>query len=336
MLSPPPLSRRSSLATAEGLVLPLPSRLPSPLPAQLKDDNTFPIAPSAVPTTPVTSFPHVDHLVPVIIIPCSIVGVLVRLGLVYIFTFQGQQVFPLIWPQFLGSFLMGLLVSVRTWIEQGSQKQWQQITGPAMYIGLTSGLCGSITTFSSWSLAMFEELINPTKIARHPLQNILSAISELGVTLAMAMSGLQLGGHLGEVLVSAKEPNPTTSSAATRSQVVNSNNQSATPLQTAPAIQSKYWILHFTLVVLSLLVWVAVIVASIWMPTESRDSWRHVVFSCALAPLGAILRWYLSRFSLRIPYFPIGTFGANILGSFILAAVVCLQFSPTITGVQPT
>ncbi|KAG0014007.1 hypothetical protein BGZ82_001951, partial [Podila clonocystis] len=48
---------------------------------------------------------------------------------------------------------------------------------------------------------MFEELINPTKIWRHPMQNILSALSELLVTLAMSVTGLQLGMHLGNALL---------------------------------------------------------------------------------------------------------------------------------------
>lgn len=149
----------SSLEIEEGIILPTPQDAPS--------------SPTPVPSIPVTALPHAFTLIPALIIPCSILGVLIRLGLKYITTFPGQQVFPLIWAQFVGCVLMGLFVSTRSRIEEGTGKdiRRQQI-GPLVYVGLTSGLCGSITTFSSWSLGMFEELINPTKIWRHPLQNV--------------------------------------------------------------------------------------------------------------------------------------------------------------------
>ncbi|KAF8944427.1 hypothetical protein BGZ47_004231, partial [Haplosporangium gracile] len=102
-------------------------------------------------------------------------GLLIRLGLVSIEAFAGQQVFALAWPQFIGCILMGLFVSTRKWIDGGfvlpdspSKGHW---VGAFIYVGLSSGLCGSITTFSSWNLALFSELINSAKVARHPLQN---------------------------------------------------------------------------------------------------------------------------------------------------------------------
>ncbi|KAF9129078.1 hypothetical protein BGX30_014077 [Mortierella sp. GBA39] len=144
-------------------------------------------------------------LLPAIIIPFSIMGLLIRLGLVSIETFAGQQVFALAWPQLIGCLLMGLFVSTRKWIDGGfvlpdstSKGHW---IGAFVYVGLSSGLCGSITTFSSWNLALFNELINTAEVARHPLQNILSALTELVVTLSLSISGLQLGSHLGEALL---------------------------------------------------------------------------------------------------------------------------------------
>lgn len=116
-------------------------------------------------------------VLPSLIIPFSILGLLIRLGLVWIETFSGQQVFALAWPQFVGCVLMGLFVSTRSRIEQGLVADGRTITkghwiGSFVYVGLSSGLCGSITTFSSWSLGMFLEFINPSKLGRHPLQNV--------------------------------------------------------------------------------------------------------------------------------------------------------------------
>jgi fluoride ion exporter CrcB/FEX len=116
-------------------------------------------------------------LLPSLIIPFAILGLLIRLGLVWIETFSGQQVFALAWPQFIGCLLMGLFVSTRTWIERGFLEEKSATVnkcwiGSLVYVALSSGLCGSITTFSSWSLGMFVELINPYKVGRHPLQNV--------------------------------------------------------------------------------------------------------------------------------------------------------------------
>ncbi|KAG0048080.1 hypothetical protein BGZ90_007718, partial [Linnemannia elongata] len=130
------------------------AELPPPLETQTA--NTIDTVNTLINAPPLPTRARI--LLPSIIIPFSIMGLLIRLGLGH-------------------------------WI------------GAFVYIGLSSGLCGSITTFSSWNLALFNELINTANVSRHPLQNILSALTELVVTLALSISGLQLGYHLGEALL---------------------------------------------------------------------------------------------------------------------------------------
>lgn len=43
----------------------------------------------------------------------SVFGVLARLGLQALFDFDGQAVFPIIWAQALGCFIMGVLLAVK-------------------------------------------------------------------------------------------------------------------------------------------------------------------------------------------------------------------------------
>ncbi|GJJ69926.1 fluoride exporter [Entomortierella parvispora] len=342
-------------------------------------------------------------LQPAIIIPFAILGLLIRLGLNSIQTFAGQQVFALVWPQFVGCMIMGALVATRDWIEKGfglldyKDKAKGHWLGPYFYVALSSGLCGSITTFSSWSVGTFVELINPARINRHPLQNILSALSEIAVTIAMSLVGLKFGKHLGQSLIkivddrmtpgegpSFSEENlaavlaeedtnvmpgstelapsevftqmesPTDSSTQTETETQTSTQiqtyaqmqtpaqrstaQSAAPKQEIIHIPSAptLWTLHdWLFIVAGGALWLGVIFAAIWMPSASFRSWRHVAFACCFAPLGANLRWYMSRWnasSLRRFQFPLGTFAANILGSVILGAVVCMQHSVAIRG----
>ncbi|KAH7056070.1 CrcB-like protein-domain-containing protein [Linnemannia elongata] len=276
------------------------AELPPPLETQTA--NTVDTVNTLVNAPPLPTRARI--LLPSIIIPFSIMGLLIRLGLVSIETFAGQQVFALAWPQFIGCLLMGLFVSTRGWID-----------GAFVYIGLSSGLCGSITTFSSWNLALFNELINTANVSRHPLQNILSALTELVATLALSISGLQLGYHLGEALL----------------QLATNWGLALTP-PSPPVPPNRWTILDIVIVSAAIILWTGVICAAILVPRESRLSWRRIVLACCFAPAGAILRWYLSRFNSRSKLFPLGTFAANLGGSIILAAIVCLQHTSAAGG----
>ncbi|KAI8353145.1 CrcB-like protein-domain-containing protein [Mortierella sp. GBAus27b] len=281
--------------------------------------------------SPTQSPARTSILPPSLIIPFSILGLLIRLGLAWIETFSGQQIFALAWPQFIGCVLMGLFVSTRSWIEFGlfangssTKRHW---IGPFVYVALSSGLCGSITTFSSWSLGMFVELINPAKLSRHPLQNILSALAELIATLAMSITGLQLGTHLGEAIL------PLLSKTSLTPIIPQSSQPNAAP---KPAHPPAHWTAFDYIIIVSCTVlWIGMIIATVFIPEASISSWRHVTLATCFAPLGAILRWYLSRFNSRIKTFPVGTFAVNIGGSLILAAIVCLQHTPGAGGTSP-
>lgn len=76
----------------------------------------------------------------------SFFGVLIRLGLTYINTYDGQPVPPLIWAQVVGCAIMGSAVARRDTLENGYL---------FLYLGISTGLCGCITTFSSWMNLVF-------------------------------------------------------------------------------------------------------------------------------------------------------------------------------------
>ena len=76
----------------------------------------------------------------------SFLGLLARLGLIAINTFNGREIFPILWAQIVGCAVMGLVTSRKTQIEE--------LYLP-LYTGLTTGLAGSITSFSSWMSGIF-------------------------------------------------------------------------------------------------------------------------------------------------------------------------------------
>jgi len=55
------------------------------------------------------------------------------------------------------------------------------------------------------------------------------------------------------------------------------------------------------------------------------ESSQSIWFSCVFSPFGASLRYFLSSYNKKIPYFPLGTFVVNILGTIILSICFVLE-----------
>lgn len=61
-----------------------------------------------------------------------------------------------------------------------------------------------------------------------------------------------------------------------------------------------------------------------------KETWRgQVLFSLVFAPLGCLLRFYMSlKLNGLVPSFPLGTFTANIFGTAVLGMTYDLQRAP--------
>jgi fluoride ion exporter CrcB/FEX len=90
-------------------------------------------------------------------------GVLGRLGLTAIGTYSGQSVFPVIWAQTVGCLVMGLCLGAKPEIEA---------VFPPLYVGLTTGFCGSMTTFSTWVFQMWQAFANDLGTNHHGFHNV--------------------------------------------------------------------------------------------------------------------------------------------------------------------
>jgi fluoride ion exporter CrcB/FEX len=85
------------------------------------------------------------------LIPVSILGMLIRVGLTLLETYDGEPVFALAYAQFIGCTIMGFVVKKKDFL----LKKYLPLQ-----IALSTGLCGSITTFSSWQLAIYQAFAN--------------------------------------------------------------------------------------------------------------------------------------------------------------------------------
>ena len=230
----------------------------------------------------------------------SIWGALARIGLTALSTYPGVPVFPLIWAQFVGCAFIGFLLQDKTLFP----KEERYV---ALYIGLTTGFCGSLTSFSSFMWDCFRAMANLDPYsARGVGDNVLALISQVIITLCVSIAALRFGAHV--------------------AQVVRRLLPSITPLTAA---RQHLDILGVTLGVAG---WAAAGIMTGLLP-----QYRQELFTTVLAPLGmthsmynqlitgALCRWQLSRFNPVIPSFPLGTFAANMIATAILGICNLIQ-----------
>jgi fluoride ion exporter CrcB/FEX len=193
-----------------------------------------------------------------------------------------------------------------------------------LYIGLTTGFCGSLTSFSSFMRDVFLALANalpdpslPAGASIAPRNggfSFMALVAVILITVALSLSALIVGAHSALALTRIT---PTMPFALTR-RIVD------------PAI-----------VVLAWGCWLGAVFLAIWPPDRhdpGRDVWRgRAVMALVFAPLGCLLRFFVSlRLNSRIPAFPLGTFVVNIFGTIIEGMCFDLQRVPGLGAGGPS
>lgn len=199
-----------------------------------------------------------------------------------------------------------------------------------LYIGLATGFCGSLTSFSSFIRDVFLSLSNeaPTIISkdrstllipRNGGFSFLALLAVIIITLGLCLSALKLGAHLA---IAAERITP------------------AIP----PLFLHK--ILDRVVVVLAGGMWLGAVFMAIWPPdrpsgpaaggnvSSSQEKWRGwVLWALVFSPVGCICRFYFSVLLNGLSAsFPIGTFVVNIFGTIMLGICWDLQRAPLAAG----
>ncbi|KAL4787924.1 CrcB-like protein-domain-containing protein [Aspergillus varians] len=254
----------------------------------------------------------------------SIFGTLARLGLQALTFYRGAPVVTgVLWANVGGSLLMGFFLEDKnifreewgnprkahdtsTRDEESKRHKSIKKTIP-LYIGLTTGFCGSFTSFSSFIrdvfLALSNDLPDPSSPASAPNggYSFMALTAIILTQVALSLASLIFGSHLALAFEHFHLP-PTI------------------PFRlTCRFIDPLFTLLGWGC-------WLGSIFLAIF-PPQGKDAWRgHAIFAIVFAPLGCLLRFYLSiLLNARIPHFPLGTFAVNILGTIILAMCYDLQ-----------
>ncbi|PGH01249.1 hypothetical protein AJ80_09033 [Polytolypa hystricis UAMH7299] len=277
----------------------------------------------------------------------SILGALARLGMQALTVYPGTPVtMSVLWANVAGCFVMGFLSEDRNLFQQEWSVHGQASAsnkpenGPSLsspptvhkdqshaahkaikktiplYIGLTTGFCGSFTSFSTFILDVFLALSNdlpypnPLHQAATPRNggySFMAVLAVILITVSLSMSALHFGAHL------ALFCDPYT-----------------------PTLPFHFMrkILDRAIVVLAVGCWLGAIFLAIWPPDRHKgvgETWRgRAVFALVFAPLGCLTRFYVSLLlNARVPKFPLGTFVANMLGTAVLGMCFDLQHSTT-------
>ena len=249
----------------------------------------------------------------------ALLGTLARLGLQALTTYPGAPVTtPVLWANIAGSFILGFLVGTTTLFAPPPSLpnlHRDKRTLP-LYVGLATGFCGSLTSFSSFQRDVFLALAdsappNPDTL-RSPGQSFLALLASLILTPTTCVAALHAGAHAAQGL------------------------DRWTPRIPAAALHGA----DVAAVPLAALCWLGAVVLAIWPPDRpdgpaapagatswDGEAWRgQVLFALALAPPGCLLRWRASvRLNARAPSFPLGTFAVNVGGTLLEALLWDLQ-----------
>jgi CrcB protein len=297
----------------------------------------------------------------------SILGTLARLGLQALTTYPGNPVQEgVVWANFAGSLFMGYLSEERNLFSEGwgpaddGQSQEKTSKRPdeenngskskeqseaektaakkrhsalkksiPLYIGLATGFCGSLTSFSSFMRDVFLALSNnlpipvphssaspnnpSTTAPRNGGYSFMALIAVIIVTLCLSLGALQCGAHLAIALEGITH---------------------------AVKIRPGRRLLDRAVLVIGWGAWLGAIIMAVWPPDRpggpsGRSAWSHetwrgeAIFALVFAPLGCLLRFYAStHLNGRIVSFPLGTFVVNVFGTIVLGMCYDLQHAP--------
>lgn len=233
----------------------------------------------------------------------SFVGAYIRIGISYYRVGNSESNFCIMYAQIIGSFIMGYVVSHRKFFYDYYSNRFNR----AIYIALTTGLCGSITTFSSWQLEANKNFFLQWDFSRTNLYSsynagrLLEWMVSLWVGVVLPLSALRTGKYIATLSNYNNEKiNLLVSSC---------NSNPSSPMGTI----FEFLLLATFLVSLFLV---------IFLPVYFYSTSLFFTYTAVFGFIGSYTRYVISNLLNPIrPEFPIGTFSVNVMGTWILAAV---------------
>ncbi|RKF44298.1 Fluoride export protein 1 [Golovinomyces cichoracearum] len=288
----------------------------------------------------------------------AILGTLTRVGIQSLTSYTEAPItFSSLWYNFTGSFIMGFLVEdckifnygkctviYRQEIQElrqsehvdqiGSHERMTETTKAAkktnlskkklcpLYIGLTTGFCGCLTSFSSFVQDIFLALADELPTRRYQPQDHTSTLLS-SITSTHRNFGFSLMAVMAVILVTMSLCFSAWLLGTYAAQIIESYLPDC-------ATKCDRNLIDGFFIFLACSSWIIIIVLVIYshvLDTESTvNMYGPLLFSLVLAPLGCFIRYYVSLYlNSRIISFPLGTFAVNVAGTVILGISYDLQ-----------
>lgn len=219
------------------------------------------------------------------------VGILIRIYLTELAVWNGLPLFPAFYSEIVGTSIMGVVLSHKQLLEKRHKLTYQ---------ALATGLCGSLTTFSSWNNDAATVLIQYGEDDPDNVTRVLGWVTILVVGFGMPIASLKFGEHIGFLSPWADQ----------RTGV----KEYTSPKKAVRWIEIISYIIFWTIAT-SIVVIIPLVIFN-----------RHdFMFSFVLASLGAYIRWHMSPLNSAFKHFKLGTFLVNVLGTWVLATAYLLD-----------
>lgn len=230
------------------------------------------------------------------------VGLLLRVVLQDLYDVDvSAVVFPALYANFVGCIIMG--VATRRKDQLLSKYR-------PLYSGITTGLAGSLTTFSSWNSSAVFSALGYNQELESPAERALSWVTIMLVGFAVAFFGYWVGIAVAE----SSWPWGPADDASTGSKEA--------PIVLVYTVTRAEYVFVGTVAIC----YAGIIVAAVVSPDL-----QAIALSTAVAPLGSLPRCLLGR-ALSKSKAPLGTLLCNVVGTAVAAAACVLQFSNTRTS----
>lgn len=234
----------------------------------------------------------VDHIVYFCALAvASYVGVVIRIYLSKTARWNGVPLFPSLSAELVGTAIMGFI---------GSHKKLLADRHKPLYQAIATGLCGSITTFSSWNSEAVETLLQVGQDPPDNITRIAGWVMTLILGVGMPVGALLFGRHLAHL-------SPWSDMRLQRE----STEEGHSPV-------SKFCIIleniSFTFA------WIVFTCLVIVLPYYFKR--LDILFSIIFASFGTYVRWHLAPLNSTFTGFKLGTFIVNVGGSWVLGGTI--------------
>ena len=218
----------------------------------------------------------------------SYAGVLARIYLGDLAQWDGIPLFPSFYAEFVGTAIMGFIISHKKLLDAGGHK--------ALYHAIATGLCGSITTFSSWNSEAAIVLLQLERAPPNNAERIIGWFTTLLVGVGMPVAALHFGKHIAHL-----------------SPLSDYKNEGEEPFRNVCMTVEKIAII---------VAWCCCTPLVIALPYLYQK--YDLMFSLIFSFVGTYIRWHLAPLNSLLANFKLGTFIVNVLGSWILGATLVL------------